>query len=459
MRLGILGIASIIFLVLAPAAFAGQRYASPGGTGTECTQGEPCELKEAVGGAKAGDEVIITSGTYEAKNPIPAPPSATNVQIHGDPSGPKPKINAAFVGPVFSLTQTGDSLSYVDIENSANGGLGVICFSARLERISVRVVGTGAIGAFAFSDCTIRNSVFRVEGGNSTGVRGAASAPNTSASVRNVTAIASGSLSVGVSAEYTEVLEGSFSLDLLNSIAQGDGQDLKAMAGPKGVGNIVVNHSNFDTSKVEGAAKVIDGGGNQSAPPLFVDAEGRNYHEAAGSPTIDAGIVGELGPLDLDGNARVLGPAPDMGAYETSNPAQVAAVAQLQSLKLSRTSFRAAKSGGAVASAKKKAKGPIGTTVTYSLSLAGSVDFTVEQLTPGRSVGKKCVKQTPANKGKKKCDLPKPLRGGFSDAGAAGQNTFKFTGRLGSRALKPGRYRLAGNAGSNVKRANFKIIG
>ena len=69
------------------------------------------------------------------------------------------------------------------------------------------------------------------------------------------------------------------------------------------------------------------------------------------------------------------------------------------------------------------------------------------------------MKQTPANKGKKKCDLAKPLRGGFSNAGAAGQNNFKFTGRLGSRALKPGRYRLAGSAGGVVKRANFKIIG
>jgi hypothetical protein len=458
MRLGILGIASVIFLALAPAALAAPRYAAPGGTGTECTQEKPCELKEAVGAAKAGDEVIITTGTYEAKSPI-STPAVTNVQIHGDPSGPRPKINAAFPGPVLSVNQTGDSLSYVDIENSANVGVGVICLSAKLERVSVRVVGTSATGAYAFGDCAIRNSLFRVEGSGSTGIHGAASAPNTSASSRNVTVIASGSLSVGVSAEYNEPLEGSYTLDLQNSIAQGDGQDLKAMAGAKGAGNIVVNHSNFDSSKGEGDAKVIDGGGNQSAPPLFVDAENRNYHEVVGSPTIDAGIAGELGPLDLDGNPRVLGPAPDMGAFETSNPVTVAAVTQLQSLKLSRSSFRAAKSGSAVASAKRKAKGPVGTTVTYSLSLAGDVDFTVEQLLAGRSVGKKCVKQTRANKGKKKCDLAKPLRGGFTDAGASGQNTFKFTGRLGSSALKPGRYRLAGSAGGVVKRANFKILG
>jgi hypothetical protein len=458
MRVGFWGIASVVFLVLAPAAYAGQRYAAPTGTGTECTQEKPCELAEAVGGAKAGDEVIITSGTYEAKSPIFAPP-VTNVQIHGDPSGPKPKINAAFVGPVFSLNQTGDSLTYVDIENSANNGTGAICFGARLERISARIVGASATGAYALPECVIRNSLFRVEGGGSIGIRGVGLTPPASAALQNVTAIASGSASTGVSAEYNEPVEGSYTLDLLNSIAQGGEQDLKAIAGTKGDGNIAVSHSNFDTSKAEGEAKVIDGGGNQTTQPLFVDAENRNYHEAAGSPTIDAGIAGELGPFDLDGNPRILGSAPDMGAFETSNPVPAAPVPQLRSLRLSPRSFRAAKAGGAVASAKKKRKGPVGTTVTYSLSLAGGVDFTVERLTAGRRVGKRCVKQTPKNKGKKKCNLAKPLKGGFSEAGAAGQNRFKFTGRVRRKALKPGRYRLAGSAGGVVKRANFKIAG
>jgi hypothetical protein len=458
MRLWIWGIASIVFLALAPAAHAGQRYAAPAGTGSECTQEKPCELKEAVGGAKAGEEVIVTSGTYELKGTIFAPP-VTNVQIHGDLGGPMPRINAAFGGPVFAITQTGDSLSYLDIEDDANGGIGANCFSGRLERIRVRAVGAGVTRAFSYPDCVFRNSIFRVEGSGSVGLSGVGTVPPGSAVARNVTAIASGGSSFGVSAEYNESVEGGFTLELLNSIAQGGEADLRATTGPKGAGSIAVSHSNFDTSKVVGeGAKVIDGGGNQTAPPLFVDAENRNYHEAAGSPTIDAGIAGELGPLDLDGNPRILGPAPDLGAYETSNPVAVAAVAQLQSLKLSPSSFRAASSGGAVASAKKRSKGPVGTTVTYSLSLAGPVDFTVEQLTTGRRVGKRCVKQTPANKGKKKCDLAKPLKGGFSDVGAAGQNRFKFTGRLGSKALKPGRYRLAGSAGGVVMRANFKIV-
>jgi hypothetical protein len=465
MRVGIWGIASVIFLALVPAAYAGQRFASPGGTGTECTQEKPCELKEAVMTAKAGDEVIITPGAYEVKGPISAPP-VTNVQIHGEPSGPKPKINAAFGGPVFSLFQAGDSLSYVEIENDANGGAGVNCFSSRLERIRVQVVGLGGTGVFMTSDCTIRNSLFSVEGASSYGLRGENSGSgNTAASARNVTVITSGSHSIGAYSEYSEITEGSFTLELVNSIIQGTEHDLEMITGTKGPGNISVTHSNFDSSNPVGEkAKVIDGGGNQTAPPLFVDAEKGDYHEAVGSPTIDAGVAGELGPFDLDGNLRTLGAAPDIGAYEfLTLPKAIPVVPELQSLAVTPSAFRAAKSGGAVASAKKKAKpkGPVGTTVTFSLSAGGAVTvkFSVEQLITGRKAGKRCVKQTDANKGKAKCTLTKKLGGGFTDEGTTGQNHFKFSGRLGSKALKPGRYKLVGGAGGVDKSAAFKITG
>ena len=48
------------------------------------------------------------------------------------------------------------------------------------------------------------------------------------------------------------------------------------------------------------------------------------------------------------------------------------------------------------------------------------------------------MKQTAANKGHKKCALVKPLKGSFSVSGAAGPNSFKFSGKLGGKALKPG---------------------
>jgi hypothetical protein len=40
-----------------------------------------------------------------------------------------------------------------------------------------------------------------------------------------------------------------------------------------------------------------------------------------------------------------------------------------------------------------------------------------------------------------------------------GANAFRFSGRLGGRALKPGRYRLVAKAGASVKRAGFRISG
>jgi hypothetical protein len=120
--------------------------------------------------------------------------------------------------------------------------------------------------------------------------------------------------------------------------------------------------------------------------------------------------------------------------------------------------FRSANIGGAIASAKtKKKKAPVGTKVTYSLSAAASVSFTVERKTRGRKVKGKCRKQTASNKTKKKCPLYKRVKGGFTHSGAAGQNRFKFSGRL-SKPLKPGPYRLVGSAGGATKRASFKIV-
>jgi hypothetical protein len=410
-------------------------------------------------GAKAGDEVIVGAGTYPLTSSIITPAFATNIQIHGEPGGPMPRLSAAFPGAVIILTQTGDSLSYVEIENDQDSGIGVICTGGKVERVRVRVVGIFGGGAFLGQDCSIRNSLFRIEGGNSTALQSGANGVKTSASARNVTAIASGSGSTGVNAVYAGASPGSFTLELENSIVQGTEQDLKASSGPNGPGNIAVSHSNFDTSSPVGEAKVIDGGGNQTAQPVYVDAENGDFREAAGSPTIDAGVADQLGPLDLAGSPRILGPAPDIGAFEFVPAAvQQLAPGQIQSLALRPTTFRAGNVSGAIASRRKKPTAPLGTTVSYSLSAAASVDFTLQKLTPGRRVGKKCVKQTRQNKGHGKCVLVKQVQGSFSHSGVGGPNRFKFSGRLGSASLKPGSYRLVASAGGASRTANFKIV-
>ncbi len=449
--------AVLVLAIMPAAAQAVQRYAAPSGTGTECTQATPCALSEAAGAAKAGDEVIVTPGAYTLSSPL-FPAAVTNVQIHGEAGAPMPRINAAFGGPAIYLSQTGDSLSYLEIENDANGGVGFLCYGGRIERLKVRVVGSGGSGAIVLTDCTVRNSLLRVEGVNSVAVRANGNVGTTSAVLRNVTAIASGSTSVGVSAEYTESVPGSFTIELENSIVQGGEADLKPVeaAGAKGPGNIAASHSNFDSSSPSGGAKVIDNGGNQTAAPLFVNGEAGDFREAAGSPTIDAGINDQVGPLDLAGTPRLLGSAPDIGAYEF-----VPLPAELRSLTLKPTKFRAAPSGEAVISAKKKKKKkpPIGSTVNYELTNPGTIEFSLERGLLGRRVAGKCVKATHANRSHKACTTFKPIAGGFSiSAAAGGANHFKFSGRIGGKALKPGAYRITGKAGSTQQSAAFTIV-
>ena len=59
--------------------------------------------------------------------------------------------------------------------------------------------------------------------------------------------------------------------------------------------------------------------GTINKDPLFVDPANGDFHLQSNSPCINAGIVDAtftLPDIDLDGNPRIFGKAPDMGAYE-----------------------------------------------------------------------------------------------------------------------------------------------
>lgn len=127
--------------------------------------------------------------------------------------------------------------------------------------------------------------------------------------------------------------------------------------------------------------------------------------------------------------------------------------------------FRAAGSGS---SAKAPAhKPPVGTVVSFKLSRAATVRFTLSRVSAGRKVkthGKtRCGKPTKSNRKKPRCTRYTNLRGSFSVQGAAGANRFRFTGRLNGKKLAPAKYRLtgtpitAGKAGQAAK-ATFRIV-
>lgn len=132
----------------------------------------------------------------------------------------------------------------------------------------------------------------------------------------------------------------------------------------------------------------------------------------------------------------------------------------LSGLSLSPSTFRAAASGPSTATR-------VGTTVKYTLSKAATVKFVVERAAKGRSVRGKCVRPTRSNATKKTCTRYVTVASSFTRRGAAGPNKFKFRGRAGGHALKPGRYRLRAAATYRVgkraassapRRVRFRIV-
>jgi hypothetical protein len=455
MKFGVTAIICLALLACASTAQAAQRYAAPEGKGGEpCAQAAPCSLKDAIGGANSEDEVIVGSGEYTVPTPIFS--GAKNVYVHGDLGGAMPKINASVVGSPINFAESA-RFAYLEILNTAGTtAYGFSCRpGGRIERVRVLALSaTNALGVFQSEGCLVRDSVIRSQGTNAVGILNAGTTGAVAVD-RNLTVLASGTESIGLSA----VNSGTTAIDVKDSIFAGDLLDLKVAANAKAF----VGNSNFDSSKVEPEGQMIDLGGNQNGAPLFVDAAKGDYREAVSSPTIDGGVDDQLGALDLGGNARVIGAAVDIGAFEFAPtppppPSPSPAAGQIQSLALAPSTFRPAQSGEAVISAAKTARAPIGTTVTYSLSATATTKFSVERKTSGRKVGRRCVKQTKSNKSKAKCALLKPVSGGFTHSGAAGLNSFKFTGRVGNRALAPGRYELVASAGGGVKRAPFAIV-
>jgi hypothetical protein len=102
--------------------------------------------------------------------------------------------------------------------------------------------------------------------------------------------------------------------------------------------------------------------------------------------------------------------------------------------------------------------------IRYDLeNTRASVRFIVEARRIGRRVGAKCRTLTPANRRRKPCTLYRRVPGSYTAAGAEGTNYVRFTGRVGGRRLKRGRYRLSATPrtttgkGKTVRRA-FRIV-
>jgi hypothetical protein len=138
-------------------------------------------------------------------------------------------------------------------------------------------------------------------------------------------------------------------------------------------------------------------------------------------------------------------------------PSDVTAPSFLALPRLHPRRFRAARRGPSIAVR-------VGTTITYTLSEAARVTFTVQRYRPLSRVCRRRLARTARHRTGPRCRRWISLKGRFATTSAAGPASVRFTGRLRRRALRPGRYRLvirARDAAGNVTRARrvvFRIV-
>jgi Ca2+-binding RTX toxin-like protein len=314
---------AVFALALPATAAAEQRYTAASSTKTtgSCPQTDPCKLKWAVDGAITGDEIIVQPGDYTVDQTILV---NKGLNIHGADGHPRPRLVAG--GTVSSMlaivSNLGVSLRYLQIETSRMFGSPVLLNqAAELSDLVLTATGAGGYAILVFrtpGEVLIRDTVARATGTDGLAVFVVGS-PDVE--LRNVTAVSSSSDGVqvkGYCAELDGVCGAGSSTGLItarNVVARGALYDLATVSDMGQGGQIDVSYSNYRTDHVRGL--IVDQGNNQSTQPLFADAAGGDYHQLAGSPTIDAGVGdAKLGPTDFDGQPRAMGAAPDIGADE-----------------------------------------------------------------------------------------------------------------------------------------------
>jgi hypothetical protein len=225
-------------------------------------------------------------------------------------------------------------------------------------------------------------------------------------------------------------------ITLTNAILRGFTNALDASAPGQGDARVTASYSDYDptgNSTSSAHAFISERNVSNVGDAAFVNAAGGDYHLLPGSPLIDAGDPAAAQGLDLDGNPLVTdgngdGTARrDIGAFEAAaepgggrpgGPRGPYTQAPLI------TGFRATPSLFAIgrASTPRAARTHHGTRFRYTLSERAKVSLKIQRRLRGRHARYRTVAR-------------------LTRSGKAGVNLTRFTGRIGKRALRPGRYR------------------
>jgi hypothetical protein len=312
----LIGIALIGPMVWAATANADERFVTTGGAGSTCSALAPCKIETGVNDAGPGDEVIIAPGTYSTATGLS---NTQGLSVHGQTGHPRPVIRSSADVALYLSSSSSEPVSISDLSIRHTGdtyGVQTSANEVTLERLDVR--STGLFAACEVGPpTTVRDTLCVSDHAGAAAFDYTFSFANGTAKLRGITAIATGASSTGV----TVAVQGgptTSTLDARNVIAQGTAQDVNVHSQDGSTVTATFHSSNYNSANTDGGGASVTApgtGGNQLAPPVFADTT--LYHQAPSSPTVDAGTVSaDNGTTDLDGDARPLGMAIDIGADE-----------------------------------------------------------------------------------------------------------------------------------------------
>ena len=133
-------------------------------------------------------------------------------------------------------------------------------------------------------------------------------------------------------------------------------------------------------------------------------------------------------------------------------------------LKVTPKRFRVAKARTLLVSQNRRGRrAAAGTRIRFRLNDVATVRMRIERRLAGRRSGRRCVVPKPKLRSRKRC--ARFIRRGVIVRRnlAAGTQRIAFSGRIGGKALQPGRYRLTAVAiadgdRSNLRRASFTVV-
>jgi hypothetical protein len=426
----------------------------------------------AVTGYTSGISISGTGGTLALNGSTVVTPAPTSFIVS--------------LAPIANVYTDRDPVSISDSTLIGRTGLYDLSADASITRTLIRASGAGLLlrDAGGAPTLTARDSVIEPAGGGTlyTGVAVSSVAnnepetPAVSLTFDSVlarsdsTAPSSGpahALDISNAATGTHVATRNTILRALDTSGAGANDDIAT-------GSHAINWDlgHTDYTQTAGPGVPPPGSGtNINALPFYNGVDDLTL--AANSPLFDAGdpSVVQAGETDVTGAQRAVAHAcgapalPDLGAYEAPSPncppsTVPPPVPSLGPIHATHKTWREGRKPASIASIghKHERKPPVGTTFTFTLNTAATIELTFTHRIGGRKVKRKCVAPTRHNRHDRACKRT-VTAGTLTLTGHAGTDEIRFQGRLSKhRKLAPGTHTLTIIASNTSGRSRPRSI-